>query len=247
MIRSDSRTLRIRNAADRADAADALAAGEVAIVAFNGIFTLLGGADDPAVPVRVAAAKERPREKGVALVCPPEFLGEHAAPNAPALTQIKALQQAVHALRVILPAALPGAPPHVVQQAAVLNVWTEERPVSPLRELVVELRQRGQRALAGTSANRGGEPTISDPAKVVDAFSDPVPLMLFGRIRARAARAPPLGEYRRLHERAAAPCSRGKRSRSRATGCDAPRGPPRAGRRPEPARRLASRRCPRCA
>jgi L-threonylcarbamoyladenylate synthase len=162
-------------------AADALAAGEIVVFPFNGIFVLVGDADDPGVPGQIAHAKQRPAAKGVALVCPPELLGEHVAPDGMthcSLSQVQELQRALHAIGVILPAALPGAPSHVVQDGTILNVWTDQRPESPLRELVVELRRRGRRALAGTSANRSGQPTITDPGLVTSVFADRVALVV---------------------------------------------------------------------
>ena len=95
-----------------ARAADALAAGDVVVVPFNGIFVLVGDADDPAVPEKIAVAKQRPQAKGVALVCPPEFLAEHVVLEGPngTLPRVRALYGAVHAVGVILPAARPGAP-----------------------------------------------------------------------------------------------------------------------------------------
>ena len=182
------RILRLTDPRHRAQAVDALIDGEIIVSAFNGIFVLVGDADEPTIAEKVATAKQRPQAKGVALVCPPEFLAEHVAVDAPvlqttyALARIEALYDAVHAVGLILPAALPGAPPHVVQDGTILNVWTEERPVSPLRQLVLELRQRGRRALAGTSANRAGEPTIADARCVKDVFSDRVPLMLLDTV-----------------------------------------------------------------
>jgi tRNA A37 threonylcarbamoyladenosine synthetase subunit TsaC/SUA5/YrdC len=65
-----------------------------------------------------------------------------------------------------------------VQGRTILNVWTEESPSSPLRELVLELRRHGRRALAGTSANRTGEPTITDPDEVAAVFGSRVSVML---------------------------------------------------------------------
>ena len=179
--------LQVTDSAHRSQAVDALVDGQIIVTAFNGIFVLVGDADEPTVAAKVAVAKERPQARGVALVCPPEFLGEHVAlgPVLMAtypLARIKALYEAVHAVGLILPAALPGAPPHLVQDGTVLNVWTEERPVSPLRELVLELRARGRRALSGTSANRAGEPTITDPARVTEVFADRVPLMLLDTV-----------------------------------------------------------------
>jgi tRNA A37 threonylcarbamoyladenosine synthetase subunit TsaC/SUA5/YrdC len=180
-----------RDALDRARVADALLGGGVVACAYNGIYTLLGDADDATVPARAAAAKGRPEAQGLALVCPPEHLGEHVALDAPVLRSaypfdaVQELSRAVHAVGLILPAAVPGAPSHLVQAGTILNVWTEERPLSPLRELVRELRSRGRRALAGTSANRTGEPTITTSAEVVDVFSGRVDAILlddFGHV-----------------------------------------------------------------
>jgi tRNA A37 threonylcarbamoyladenosine synthetase subunit TsaC/SUA5/YrdC len=174
--------LRIRDSADRSRAVDALERGRLVVTAFNGIYALVGDADDPDVVARAATAKGRPEAQGLALVCPPEHLAEHV--DAPRLgtvyrlARIEELYRAVHALGVIAPAARPGAPAHLVQSGTILNVWTEERPVSPLRELVRELRQRGRRALAGTSANRTGRPTITDAAEAIDSFSDSVAAIL---------------------------------------------------------------------
>jgi tRNA A37 threonylcarbamoyladenosine synthetase subunit TsaC/SUA5/YrdC len=179
-----SQILRSTDPNHRAQAVDALVNGEIIVTAFNGIFVLVGNADDATVPDKIAAAKQRPQAKGVALVCPPELLAEHVALEASVVrtmypfAQIIDLYRAVHAVGLILPAAIPGAPPHVVQAGTVLNVWTEELPASPLRDLVLELRRRGHRALVGTSANRTGQPTITDPVEVRIAFGDRVSVML---------------------------------------------------------------------
>lgn len=179
-----SEILSITDPAHRTRAVEALIGGEVIVAGYNGIFVLVGDADDPSVPEKIAAVKGRPNAKGVALVCPPELLGEHIAVADPLLQtvypldRVLALYGAVHALGLILPAALPGAPRHVVQAGTILNVWTEERPESPLRQLILELRRRGRRALAGTSANPPGKPTITDAAEVQRAFRGRVPVML---------------------------------------------------------------------
>jgi tRNA A37 threonylcarbamoyladenosine synthetase subunit TsaC/SUA5/YrdC len=184
MTRTATEILDARDPLERGRAADVVAGGGLVACAYNGIYTLLGDADDPAVPARAAAAKGRPEAQGLALVCPPEHADEHVALDAPVLRSrysfaaVQELYRAVHALGVILPAALPGAPSHLVQSGTILNVWTEERPSSPLRELVRELRGRGRRAFAGTSANRTGEPTITTSAEVVDVFSGRVDAIL---------------------------------------------------------------------
>jgi tRNA A37 threonylcarbamoyladenosine synthetase subunit TsaC/SUA5/YrdC len=175
--------LDIRNPDDRADAAAAIADGAVAACAYNGIYTLVGDADDPRVPGRATAAKGRSESQGLALVCPPEHFDEHVRPDAgtlasnDAFARVQDLYRSVHAVGVILPAAA-DAPAHLVQSETILNVWTEERPESPLRELVRELRARGRRALAGTSANRTGEPTITTAGEVVAVFANRVDVIL---------------------------------------------------------------------
>jgi tRNA A37 threonylcarbamoyladenosine synthetase subunit TsaC/SUA5/YrdC len=179
-----SEILQLDEDADRAHAADKLVRGEIIASAFNGIYVLLGDADDPSVPEKVASAKGRPQAKGVALVCPPEFFGEHIDLETAVLRenypfpQVQALLRALHALGVILPAAMPGAPPHVVQSGTVLNVWTEQPPSAPLRHLVRELRRRGKRALAGTSANLSGNPTITEADEVISVFDERVSAIL---------------------------------------------------------------------
>ncbi|HYY44213.1 MAG TPA: Sua5/YciO/YrdC/YwlC family protein [Actinomycetota bacterium] len=51
-----------------------------------------------------------------------------------------------------------------------------------MRQLVLELRARGRRALVGTSANLTRQPTIVDPAEVEVVFADRVPLMLLDSV-----------------------------------------------------------------
>jgi tRNA A37 threonylcarbamoyladenosine synthetase subunit TsaC/SUA5/YrdC len=179
-----SEILHLGEHADRVRAVQQLLGGQLIASGFNGIYVLLGDADDPTVPAKVAWAKRRPQAKGVALVCPPEFLGEHVNLDTPALgrhvplARVQALQRRLHALGVILPAAMPGAPAHVVQAGTILNVWTEHPPTAPLRQLVAELRRRGRRALAGTSANLSGQPTITDAEEVLAVFGQRVSTIL---------------------------------------------------------------------
>jgi tRNA A37 threonylcarbamoyladenosine synthetase subunit TsaC/SUA5/YrdC len=179
-----SEILHLGEPADRVRAVEQLLRGQLIASGFNGIYVLLGDADDPTVPAKVAWAKRRPQAKGVALVCPPEFLGEHvnldmsALGEADSLARVQALQRGLHALGVILPAAMPGAPGHVVQAGTILNVWTEQPPTAPLRQLVGELRRRGRRALAGTSANLSGQPTITDADEVIVVFGRRVSTIL---------------------------------------------------------------------
>jgi tRNA A37 threonylcarbamoyladenosine synthetase subunit TsaC/SUA5/YrdC len=179
-----SEILHLDEPADRVRAVQQLLGGQLIASGFNGIYVLLGDADDPSVAAKVAWAKRRPQARGLALVCPPEFLGEHVNLDRPPLDEddrfarVQALQRRLHALGVILPAAMPGAPAPVVQAGTILNVWTEQPPTAPLRQLVGELRRRGKRALAGTSANLSGQPTITDPAEVIVVFGRRVSTIL---------------------------------------------------------------------
>src|ERR687885_462931 len=97
-----SEILRLGEHADRVRAVEHLLRGDIIASAFNGIFVLLGDADDSRVPERVAAVKGRPQAKGVALVCPPEWFGEHVDVRSPILREtypfdrVQALQRAVH-------------------------------------------------------------------------------------------------------------------------------------------------------
>jgi len=79
--------VQLSDAKARLGAVEELLSGEIIATAFNGIFALVGDADDPRVPQKLAAAKGRPRAKGVALICPPGFLREHrpCPAGAPAL------------------------------------------------------------------------------------------------------------------------------------------------------------------
>jgi tRNA A37 threonylcarbamoyladenosine synthetase subunit TsaC/SUA5/YrdC len=203
-----SEVLHLEEPADRVRAVEQLISGDIIVSGFNGIYVLLGDADNPRVPEKVASAKRRPQAKGVALVCPPEFLGEFADLDALALrghhpfAKVQALQRELHALGVILPAAISGTPDHITQSGTIVNVWTERPPEAPLRHLVRELRRRGGRALAGTSANVTGNPTITAAEEVIDVFGQRVSTILledFGAVppsRRRSATIVDLTESR---------------------------------------------------
>ena len=115
-------------------AAEALAAGEIVVLPFNGIFILVGDADDPAVSEKIAIVKQRPLSKGAALVCPPEFLGEHVPMDGPPRRASRCPGTgpcpggARH--RRDLAGGPARRPQHLVQAGTVLNVWTVQRPAS---------------------------------------------------------------------------------------------------------------------
>lgn len=184
MMNNPTHQLQMTNPDHLRLAAAQIAHGEIIVMSFNGIFVIVGDADNPEIPDKIAAAKGRPKVKGVALVCPPEYLAEQidrdAAPlrEHHALAQILRLYQTVHAIGAILPAALPGAPAHVVQAGTILNVWSEYLPHQPIRQLINELRKHGKRALVGSSANKTGQPTLIDAQQAVDTFQNDISLML---------------------------------------------------------------------
>jgi L-threonylcarbamoyladenylate synthase len=159
-------------------AAEYLTDGEIIVAGFHGVFGIFGNADSPEAAERIFQAKQRPKDKGLILVCPPEYIGEFVDRDAPAcqcwytLEQIQQLLSAVHALGVILPAAPAGAPSHLVKNHTILTIWTEYPPYHPFRHLVRLLRERGGRALVGTSANKSGCATCTTPEAVYTMFQD---------------------------------------------------------------------------
>ena len=52
-------------------AAERIAHGEIIITGFNGIFVIVGDADQRDVTDEITVVKDRPHSKTVALVCPP--------------------------------------------------------------------------------------------------------------------------------------------------------------------------------
>ena len=178
-----SRLLNISAPAHIEQAAEIIAQGGVIAAAFNGVFGLFGDADCPAAATKILEIKNRPEEKNLILVTAPEFLHEHLDLTANAfqyhpLEKLQRLYRETHALGMILPAAVPGAPHHLVRNGTVVNIWTEYPPYQAIRQLITALRRRGKRALAGTSANKSGLPTFTSTRQVLDAFGDGIPVVL---------------------------------------------------------------------
>ena len=163
------------NRADLDRVAELIAQGEIVAFGFNGIFAFLGDADQPVAARRMAAAKGQADDKPLALVCPPECLDEfvdltHAAVAPGRFARIRQLQTRLHGLGAILPAAGLNLPSYAQQDGTVLNVWFELPPASPARYLHERLRTMGVRTMIGTSANRHGEPTYTDPTHALRVF-----------------------------------------------------------------------------
>ncbi len=104
--------------ADLQRAAELVCQGGIVVMAFNGLYALLGDADDPATVTKIAAAKGRPQEAGLALVCGPELLEEHVdvarlsatsnlAQGQRRLAALRDLYSGLQGLGVILPALAP--------------------------------------------------------------------------------------------------------------------------------------------
>jgi L-threonylcarbamoyladenylate synthase len=172
-----SQLLSISNTSNLEYAAKMIAQGNIVAAAFNGIFGLFGDADAPEAMSKIIDIKERPENKNLILVSAPEFLPEHLDLAAPAfhfhpLDKLQQLYRDVHALGMRLPAAIPGAPPHLVLSKSIVNIWTEYPPHYAIRQLIIALRQHGKRALVGTSANKSGLPTFTRTQQLVDAFGD---------------------------------------------------------------------------
>jgi L-threonylcarbamoyladenylate synthase len=155
-------------------AAELLAAGEIIAFQFYGAFAFLGDADQAQAAAKIFQVKQRPLSQTLSLVCPPEYLHEHvdlqAVERFHAFEKIKTLYRNIHALGIIMPAAVPGAPTHLLQNGTIHNVWTEYPPLEPIRMLVNELRRQGKRALLGASANMSGEPTYKTAEHVLAVF-----------------------------------------------------------------------------
>jgi tRNA A37 threonylcarbamoyladenosine synthetase subunit TsaC/SUA5/YrdC len=189
-------------------AADLLIQGKIGAIGFNGIYGLFCSADDKFQQEKILIMKNRPNDKHGVLVVQPENLREYTDISKTNFTfgQIIKLQKHLHALGVILPAS-DGAPSHLVNERGkdktILSIWTEYQP---LRNLIEEFQGLGGRALAGTSANRSGQPTHFDTEAVWQDFKKDVGFVL----EADYSALPPIrrqstsvidltGEYPRLH------------------------------------------------
>jgi tRNA A37 threonylcarbamoyladenosine synthetase subunit TsaC/SUA5/YrdC len=161
-------------------AAHLLTENKVGVIAFNGIYGLFTSVDDQTANLRIIHIKNRPQEKNLVVVTPPEHLDEHVDFSQAYYSQeqVAALQTSVHALGLILPAG-QHAPNHILvptdTQATVLSIWTE---YEPFRLLMTRFREIGGRSLAGTSANKGGHPTHIEKEEVWEEFKTDVDFFL---------------------------------------------------------------------
>ena len=169
---------RSREHLDRA--AQLVARGEIVAFGFNGIFALIGDVDQPIAARRMAQAKGQSRDETLALVCPPECLGQFidtcsAVVAHHGLNRLQRLQSALHGLGVILPKAKHLVPSYATENGTVLNVWFE---YAPARYLYRQLRRHGVRALIGTSANKHGDATCVDPLHALRVFGGSIPAVV---------------------------------------------------------------------
>lgn len=172
--------LSAENSDHRKYAAGLLKEGKIGAIAFNGIYGLFCTADDKSPHDDILRMKNRPNDKNGVLVVQPENLREHVDISKTYFTfgQITKLQKHLHALGIILPAS-KGAPEHLVnkkgEERTILSIWTEYHP---LRRMIEEFQELGGRALAGTSANRSGQPTRFDTEEVWQDFKNDVGFIL---------------------------------------------------------------------
>lgn len=185
-----TRMLDNRNTRHLDEVAEMIAAGEVVAFGFDGIFAFVGDADQEIAARRMAMAKGQPLDKTLALVCPPEELGQFVDTQAPALRRfhdfgtLQQLQRDLHGLGLILPVASAEVPRYAQQDGTVLNVWFELPPDTPARYLDRQLRKLGVRAMVGTSANQHGEATYVDPAHAMRVFGGRIPAIVAHDLRA---------------------------------------------------------------
>ena len=160
-------------------AADHLAQGEIIGFYFNGTYALLGDADQATAADKIFKVKKRPRSKTLSLITDPRYWADFIDSDHPAmdrfpLEKISKLYQIVHALGVVYPADPATAPPHLVQEGSILNVWSDYRPLIALQQAC---RQRGMRAFLGASANMSGQPTIIKRDEMSTLFGERLPLI----------------------------------------------------------------------
>lgn len=158
------------------EVARSLIDGKIIAYPFNGIFGFFCNADNKSAHDAILKIKNRPDEKNCVLVVPPKDLRKHVDISKTNYThgQIAKLQEHLHALGVILPAS-KDAPEHLVrkkgEERSILTIWTEYHPLKRLFEKFQEL---GGSALAGTSANKSGQPTHVDSGALWQDFKDSV-------------------------------------------------------------------------
>ena len=172
-----------RNLAHLDQAAELIAQGEIVAFGFNGIFVFIGDADQAIAARRIAAVKQQPRDKPLALICAPEYLAEFVNLEAPAFryhtfANVQRLQREVYGLGVLLPVARTPIPPYMTHNDTILNVWMEYLPDHPGRYLQQQIRTRGRRAFIGSSANPHGQPTYVDSRHMVRVFGGAIPAIL---------------------------------------------------------------------
>lgn len=163
--------LSAENKDDLDKAADLLRRWNIGAITYNGVYGIFGDADFAVASRRMLAVKERPMGKSPILTSDPKYLKEHVdfkkikySPE-----QVENLQRNIFALGLILPASF-AAPRHLISsEGTILNIWTE---YPPLKHIIKQLRESGGRALAGTSANKHGGPTIHDTEELYKVFSD---------------------------------------------------------------------------
>jgi L-threonylcarbamoyladenylate synthase len=145
---------------------------KVGVMAFNGVYGLFTNADSKSANNRILKIKNRPSDKNLVLVAAPEYLNEYVDFTQTYYSHEKviALQRYLHALGVILPAGAQ-TPPHLVShkenKETILSIWTE---YDPLRNLIDIFRASGGRSLAGTSANKSGQPSHIKTEEVWEDF-----------------------------------------------------------------------------
>lgn len=124
--------------------------GGVIAFPFNGIFGLIGDNDNKQAYEKIYIAKNRPKEKKLVKIIPPELIHHHAniASLPVSQDQLVSFWKDIHALGIILPAKNSAE--------TILNIWTE---YEPLRKLFEEFQKQGGRAFVGTSANKSGRST----------------------------------------------------------------------------------------
>ncbi len=124
---------------------------------FNGIYGLFGNVKSKRAAEKIYRAKNRPKDKKLIVVTPPEFITQYAKIDHLPFPhkELTSFWKEIHALGIILPSN-DLLPVTIENDGTILTIWTEYEPLRNLFEL---FQQRGGTAFIGTSANKSGQAT----------------------------------------------------------------------------------------
>lgn len=181
IVITDASKLNVNRREHLEKVAEIIKGGGIVAFPFNGVFGLFGDIDDIRAAEAIIEAKGRPKNRKLIAVSTPERIDQFTDLNRTGYSKegLVALMSGVHALGVILPAST-HAPDHLVVgegiDRTILTIWTE---YFPLRTMIEHFYSLGGRGLIGTSANKSGEATHSDPDSLYLDFRNNVQAVVY--------------------------------------------------------------------